>query len=248
MITIITITKDDVNGLAHTLKSTRILRSNNFFCQIVIDSSNETNKVAVNKIVSDEQNVSYHWIEPKGVSNAFNFGLSKVETEWIWYLNGGDTYNTQIQPYLLQDILKTTKAQGISFSCYITDSNNNETILGHPELNNLWPPVYNYLAHPSMILRTQILKEVNGFREDFNVAMDGELWFRLFSKPNIVVDLISIPIARFYNNGLSSNLKKHARDVLKIFWIHKYLLMSYGIKVIKKIILAFFHFFKLSRH
>ena len=72
---IITITKDDPQGLLKTVNSTRFLREKFNIKQIIVDSSTNDVKIKIGNILTKGNNIEYHWQKPSGRSAAFNHGL-----------------------------------------------------------------------------------------------------------------------------------------------------------------------------
>jgi hypothetical protein len=86
-----------------------------------------------------------------------------------------------------------------------------------PPLHSLWPPVYNWISHPSSIIRRNFLKKCGKFNEKLKIAMDGDMWFKIFDK-HAKMDLIPIVISNFKSDGVSQNQKKLAREVLFVIY------------------------------
>ena len=237
MLTIITITKDDLQGLQKTIKSTENIRLQYQVNQMIIDSSNEDIKAKNQELIINQKNIEYIYQKPQGISKAFNYGLSLAKTEWIWFLNGGDELHDQLDLDWFIKTLKYGKNDAFIFNLEYNDG----TLIQHPSLSYLYPPIPNWIPHPATIIKHKILLEFNGFREDFNSAMDGELWLRLFSNKNITTNVISVPLAKFELGGISNNLnnwKKHSSEKRKIIELHL-------LKILKIYLIKIFIVFKM---
>jgi len=218
MLNIITITKNDLSGFIKNLESTRILREKFNICQIVIDSSNKEISEKINGLLSAEKNIKYFWQEPKGISSAFNFGIDKSDADWLWFLNGGDCVNSELDCDLFIRFLNNSSADTVIFET--KDMKTGRILEKKPPLWSLWPPVLSWIPHPSTIVKRKLFIEYGYFDEKYKIAMDYELWIRLFSK-NTNVDMVSFVIASFNREGLSNTMNKKARyEVAKI--IRKY--------------------------
>ena len=101
MLNIITITKNDLNGIKNTVNSTKYLRENFNVSQLIIDGSDENISSKIKLLVRNEKNVKYFWQLPSGISNAFNFGISMSEDGWLWFLNGGDVVDSNLDLNLI---------------------------------------------------------------------------------------------------------------------------------------------------
>lgn len=199
MLEIITVTKDDLEGFARTLDSTLEIRAGQSARQLVIDSSGDGVRQQVEQMCLGEPNVDYVWSEPRGIAPAFNHGLSLAAGEWIWFLNGGDIVHPELEIDKLLYILRETNAAAIVFQ-YETMQERKRS--RQPPVIHKWPPILNWIPHPSTIVRREVYEEHGGFCEDYRIAMDHDFWIRAFSQ-NIVVDTICIPIALFDTSGVS---------------------------------------------
>lgn len=198
---IITITKDDLEGVASTIRSTKKLRDFPGVRQIVIDSSNEHISAEIKNLLAIEKNILYFWQEPCGIARAFNLGIEKSNSQWIWFLNGRDEVHPKLNSDFLLQILENSKAKIIIFEMEWMQSGLRHK---HPPIWALWPPIYgNWVPHPATIIRTTMFEQYGVFNPDYKIAMDGDLWFRLFSK-NIIIDMLSIPITLYDRSGISS--------------------------------------------
>jgi glycosyltransferase involved in cell wall biosynthesis len=219
LLNIITITKNDIGGLAKTIASTRFLREDYDINQVIIDSSDKDISNEIILFLNKEKNVTYKWQQPSGRSSAFNFGLEQSDSEWVWFLNGGDRINPDLDAKSFLKLLGQNNADAIIFQLAYSQS---KTTFRHPPLWALWPPVLSWIPHPSTITRRFLYDKYGLFDESLNIAMDYEYWLRCFSK-NVVVDLVSMPVAIFDETGISKKsvygTKKEVRKIImRYFW------------------------------
>jgi|688.fasta_scaffold100381_4 GT2 family glycosyltransferase len=215
MLTIITITKNDIQGILRTIQSTRLLRQSYNVKQLIIDSSDQQTYQNLIDETENEINLTLLHQSAEGIAKAFNYGIKIAPDGWLWFLNGGDEVHTELDHELFIKILQKTQADIIIFEIQYDTGE----ITKHPCLADLWPPVFNWIPHPATLIKRSALLSVNGFREDFTIAMDGDLWFRLLKNP-VTTDLISFPIAKFYKGGLSSDESKTAKEVTRLLSSH----------------------------
>lgn len=221
MLDIITITKDDFSGFCRTVASTKILREKYGVKQIVVDGSAPSIKQKNIEYIKKEKNLDYFWQKPDGIANAFNFGLSKAKAEWILFLNGGDNVYEGIDYRLFISFLKRTSADILIFEM---EENGKE--IKHPPLHLVWPPFFNWVSHPATLVRKNLFKKFGNFKSNYHIAMDGDLWLRLFSQHNVIVDLISIPIVVVYPGGVHSNTHVVAQETLRSIWENREVLIK----------------------
>lgn len=239
MLEIISVTRDDYVGIKRTIKSTESLRKFGV-SQIVIDSSNKATSLKLKSEIGDLEGVRYYWCKPNGIANAFNFGLTKSTSKWIWFLNGGDEFNFNLGENWLVDYLSDAVSEIIIFD-YI----HKDVIVKKPMFRLIWPPVFNWVPHLSTIINREVLKKIN-FDEKYKIAMDGDLWMKLMLK-DVRVDLVSIPIAKFFGGGVSDNLRKTSSEVFKILWNYKWQALKCWVEIIFRYIDGMRHFYRNSQ-
>lgn len=200
MLTIVSITKNDLDGISRTISSTKKLRTDYGVSHFIIDSSDSGVRSKLREQVGKQVGCKYFFLNKNGVSNAFNHGLHQVENGWVWFLNGGDCVNAKVDLITIINVIKHTQADAVIFQIKTAQSNE---VVKHPPLWDIWPPSVNWIPHPATIVRKKVFDEFGSFRNDFNIAMDGEFWLRAFSK-QAVVDLISIPLTIYDQTGISS--------------------------------------------
>lgn len=247
MIDIITITKNDKKGLLKTVESTKALRDNFPITQIIIDSSDNNIKNEISEISNKEKNVLYFWQEPQGISAAFNFGISKSNSEKLWFLNGGDVLNSEIDLNCFYYLIKNSTADAIIFQIQYKQT---KEILPLPELWALWPPVSSWIPHPSTIISRKLFDKYGEFNKRYNIAMDYEIWLRFFSK-KVKVDVVSIPIVLFDKTGLAfaenKNTKKEVSIILRKYFFIILKKWFWQLRIIAKAFYINSRFFKSKK-
>jgi glycosyltransferase involved in cell wall biosynthesis len=241
MLEIISITKDDLEGILSTVHSTRVLREQHSVKQIIVDSSSDTISSSLRSNLVEEKNIEYIWQEPVGISYAFNMGLQLSNAKWLWFLNGGDEIHPDLDTSLLIALLKSSTADAIIFELEFADR-----ISKRPPLYALWPPVANWIPHPSTLLKRDILNKVGGFDNTYKIAMDGELWIRLFGK-GARPDLISLPLTKFASGGISESHNQAAKEVERLIRVHARLLLKRWLQQGIDTLRAWNHFRRLSK-
>src|SRR6478672_8201948 len=221
LLTIVSITKDDLEGIRRTIASTKNLREVGWVSQIIVDSSSEAIYTKVCELEKESNLTILHHPEP-GISVAFNIGWQNSNSVWIWFLNGGDEAHPLINLDFLKSLLQSTQSEAIIFELEIMT---NGVVTQRPSLWNLWPPLNNWIPHPSTLMRRETLARANGFDPQYKVAMDYDMWIRVFGL-DVKVDLISIPLACYEGNGISSDFRNTAPETTKIIKNHLKLLFK----------------------
>ena len=115
MIEIITVTKNDYYGLVNTVLSTESLRMAKSTHQTIIDGSSNHQSRLIQKFILGKEGISYYYQEPKGIAQAFNYGIKKTNKKWIWFLNGGDMCKQGMNIELFISLFKKTSADMVIF-------------------------------------------------------------------------------------------------------------------------------------
>jgi len=220
ILNIITVTKDDLEGLKKTVISTKRIREECGVSQIVIDGSNAETKEKILHYLQNEKNIKYYWQEPQGISAAFNLGIQKADAGWVWLLNGGDEVHDSLDVKFFLDMLMINSSDVIIFQIEYAQS---AKIVKHPQMWALWPPLLSWVPHPATITRRYLYDKYGLFDESLKIAMDYEYWVRCFSK-DVIVDLVSMPIARFDQIGTFFGLdhltrSEVSRIIRKYIWL-----------------------------
>lgn len=206
LLTIVTITKDDHLGLIDTVNSLKGFYEFNIQ-HIIIDGSNSEIQVE-NKKVELNNKISYYYRDPQGISDAFNFGISKATGKWIWFLNSGDIFSSLLSEGAILNMLQFSNSSIVVFQIKYKQ----QGVVSLPPPNwLLWPNITSWIPHPSTFILKKHLDDINGFDTEYKIAMDYDFWYKISLK-NYVQDVISIPIVLFDEQGVSSVLKN---DTLK---------------------------------
>lgn len=216
MLSIITITKNDLNGLRRTIESTRAIRSQDKDIeQLVIDGSDTDQALKNSELCQSQLKIHYLRREAHGISDAFNYGISTSKYKWLWFLNGGDQLNPSLDLAFFESFLTNVSADILIFQRVLMQKG---IIVSFPPLQKSFPPVAPWIPHPGTLIRREIFARYGTFDPNYKIAMDYEFWLRLYGK-NIVTNLISIPIALYDENGISSThlsrVNYEGKEILK---------------------------------
>lgn len=238
---IITVTKDDFEGIKRTIESTREIRSAGAI-QFVVDGSSDGVRERVEELCTREDNIEYKWLEPGGISAAFNMGLGMSSADWVWCLNGGDRVHRSVKSEKLLYILRESRADALIFELERMQSGKR---LRHPPMWDLWPPVFVWIPHPSTLVRRRLFERYGLFDESYKIAMDAELWLRLFSRDDVVVDMVSIPIALYDESGMSNvQVSETAKETRRAIKSHLWMIIRRWLLSSRKIFDAWLHYGK----
>jgi glycosyltransferase involved in cell wall biosynthesis len=196
-LSIITITKDDPQGLADTVASAAVFRAAGAE-HLVIDGSADP-AAAARVVGASRDPVALHPRPARGVADAFNAGIAQARGEWLWFLNGGDRIDDRLAPEFLLTLLRNSKADvivgGVTYD--------GETDLRpHFPSAQQWPPLASWIPHPSTLVRKTLFDRFGPFDERYRIAMDYEWWLRALGRETRV-DVLAVPFSRFAPGGIS---------------------------------------------
>lgn len=212
-LTVVTVVKDDPEGLDVTLDS---LHQQDLSAveYIVIDSSRDRSDVAQRVSSRGIVNSAVYWVEPEGIYSAMNQGIRYSSGEYIYFANAGDAFASYDS---LKEIHK------------IVDNSHPVWVMGPIEIVEqsgrvVVSPPWDYAAeesrlfarglfapHQGTFARTSTVRELGGFDTSYEIAADYALFLKLtqISEPAVV----EFSIARFSEGGASSaNWQKSFRE------------------------------------
>lgn len=202
LVTIVTIVKDDPFALERTARSLSDDPPNDVEW-LVVDSS--TDVARVDSILSlSKWETTRLWTKPAGVYNAMNVGLHESHGEYIWFLNAGDTLYSR-------DSLESAMAALTSRPVWAFGQVEFVDVYGrvsrpapfdYEDEKRRWFARGRFPPHQGMICSTQILRELGGFNEVYEIAADYEVMLRLsqVGSPSVSEQTWAV----FYEGGLSS--------------------------------------------
>lgn len=211
-LTIITITRNNYDQLADTLRSCKELRKYDGVRQIVVDTSTGEIKKKNKILVSAINGVSYHDGDWEGIAKSYNYGINFVKEGWIWLLNASDSVYPRLDIQSFINILENTLSQLVIFSIVGKQS---KTRWVHPPFPRRILPI-GWIPQPGVILKKELYNEIGEFSVHYQIALDLDYWIRCFAFQTSV-DIVSLPIAICDEEGIShSNYHLAAKESLFI--------------------------------
>jgi len=218
-LSIITVVKDDPEGLQRTLTSIDAQGELDAEVVIVDGSSNALEDVTLSSLPWRIVRQS-----PRGIYSAMNAGLESVSGEYVYFLNAGDTLSDSDTLRRILDGLRESPESVWAFG----------TVQFYDESANPLPePPWSYEsergrlfargvfpAHQGVVARTDALRHLGGFDESYIVAADYKLILQLSTLASPI--RWTWPIARFQQGGTSTRrwrtaLREFHRARLDVF-------------------------------
>lgn len=148
-----------------------------------------------------------------GIYDAMNKGISRATGDYIIFLNSDDYFCNM---HAIEKLVIPLIYSNLDFSCGSVITDTGSTLVPfYPVLNLFYQSMP--FSHQSLMCKTKVLKELNGFNTDYKLGADLDLIIRLILsgyKPTVVQDYI----AYYRCDGLSGqNYDKVIQDYTNIF-------------------------------
>lgn len=209
-ISIITINYNNALGLEQTIKSV-LAQQDCVFEFVIIDGASTDNSV---EIIKQYIKPFIHWIseKDKGIYHAQNKGWQMASGEYCLFLNSGDVL---VDKNVLSKVEKQLIDTDIVYGDLMMLNNNNQVVkLLSPDVIDVPHMMVSTLWHPSAFIKRNLLIKYGGYREDFKIAADYELFIRFILKHNVSYQHITLVIAQFDLKGVSNNEQiKSTREI-----------------------------------
>ena len=141
---------------------------------IIIDGGSTDGTLEIIKKYEDK--IDY-WVseKDKGISDAFNKGISSSTGDWILFLNAGDTFFNNSSLSIFNTFID---ASVIITQVELVGIKNNRYIIGHKK------PLAHKLptSHQSIFYKTSIFDEFGFYDTSYKFAMDYEHYLRFRNK------------------------------------------------------------------
>jgi glycosyltransferase involved in cell wall biosynthesis len=214
VLSIVTITRNNLNGLARTLRSIESQRAEPSLYEVIVidgDSSDGTREYLV---ANPQRNTTWISERDRGVYDAMNKGSSKAGGKYQLFLNAGDTFHGL---EALDRILRATgedPAWIVGRAINLSDPHQPIVIANVP---------HNWLrhamgrqphCHQSTIFSTRLVTALGGYSEAFGIVGDFDFILRagVVSRPLIIPEVI----AEYEGNGMSAKLGQRIPEMQRI--------------------------------
>lgn len=243
-ISIISLTKDNKEGLERTLESLKIQNANLKIELIIVDGScNQAQQINKKLINNFNNKINKSYIDIKyfnsrnlniyGIFPCMNFGKMIAEGDYIIFMNSGDEFfDDNSLKLLFNRTKKINKTSSIIFGQANICSDNN--------LNWFFPgdrvsKIERWLRyfepnHQAMMITNKLAKRFD-FESKYHIIADGFWKRRILDHAKDIV-YIKKPVCKFYLNGISSN-KPSINTLVKILKNKNFSLIRKFIFVVK---------------
>ncbi len=95
MLSIVTISKNDLSGIKSTIESLMVQNFQFWKCLIVLPSRDDDSYVEVKQITERDDRFTLLIQQKLGIYEAMNLALDNVKTKYVWFMNGGDKFASE---------------------------------------------------------------------------------------------------------------------------------------------------------
>lgn len=216
---------------------------------IIIDGASSDGTIEILNEYKDKGWITYHSEADTGIYQAMNRGIERANGKYVLFLNSDDYFSSTQAIENSVDLLEKSGAD-VSYanvSYVYEDSNKSKIWVGDLSIVFSAAP----FCHQTMLTKTDVLKEVGGFNENYKITSDYEMMIRLVLGGYKFVHL-NENIAAFRYGGYSSNkpllLNEDAQIYCKLYKEFYDLTFSEAQDIYKFHVLPFKLAFKLSKY
>jgi glycosyltransferase involved in cell wall biosynthesis len=210
-LTIITINRNNADGLRKTMESV-FAQTVTDFEYIVVDGASTDNSVEVIQsfisIGGPSILSSLVWISEsdRGVYQAMNKGIKMATGEFLLFLNSGDFLSNE---KVIEKLFSVNHfADILCGRCNITD-NGKIIHTTNPPQNITFGTLYTVgLAHQSTFIKRNLFDKLGMYREDFKYNSDIDFWYRAIILNGATTEKLDEIISDYNLDGLSSTENK----------------------------------------
>lgn len=203
-LSIVTINRNNADGLRRTLESTFAGQPGfDDWEQIVVDGASTDGSLAVLDKWNDNPHLGWHVSEPDtGLYNAMNKGAAHARGEYLLFLNSGDV----LLPDSLRMVFKEPFNADLVVSNMTMNRNGIETPY-FPHAPDRIDPIYflfRTLPHQGTLISRKLHESLGGYNERFCIAADLDFFFRCFTTGTPVLKWIPSSFSMFFDDGVSN--------------------------------------------
>lgn len=213
VIEIVSVVKDDLQGLSNTYQSL-LMQTVQDFKWLVIDGSSDP--IDFSELFLEAKfSIRVVQQSPKGIYHAMNYAISITEGEMLWYLNAGDSLSN---PKAVEDVTKiiaeNPQHQVFGFSVRHLDKFGQVWHTSNPKLR--YSVTTGYIVadinHQGFIASIEALESTGGFDVSLKFAADGKLQDSIACKYNILLN--NTVVVNFVLGGASGqNISKTLEEI-----------------------------------
>ena len=188
---------------------------------VVMDAGSTDQTVSI--IKEWEDRLLYWKSSPDGgQSRAINEGILRGKAPFVCWLNSDDCFLPFGLKRLLNAIQKSKQIPAVYGKCWTISSSGKKIM---PYITTaFWPKLlanYCFISQPSVLIRRSAWEYVGGLNENLHMAMDYDLWWRLYKKLGKMTYVPKFVACTRFHKQTKTYLRKHdhyfeAMDTVKL--------------------------------
>jgi glycosyltransferase involved in cell wall biosynthesis len=220
VLSIITINKDNAQGLKRTISSVRAQEAADFE-YLVVDGASVDGSIEI--IKSFEACIDW-WVSESdsGIYNAMNKAIAQASGDYCLFLNSGDCLTKSNIVSLINRA--AVGDVDVLYSDALMTEGRRALISRYPRRITLGYLLINSLNHQNSVIRRAALLRQGSYREDFKIAADWFFFLKATAEGQISYRYFPTPIARYWNDGISAskegsalNERERSQGIREIF-------------------------------
>lgn len=207
-LSIITINRNNADGLRKTIESVTYQTFTNFEF-VVIDGASTDGSVDVIKEYADS--IAYWVSEPdKGIYNAMNKGILKSHGEYLLFMNSGDWLANE---RVIEDFYRSDFKEDIVIGNIYFDEEPQRKLYTSIKkedfgFNNIF--LGGCLSHQASFIKYELFQRFGLYNEQYKIASDFDFFIRTLILHNCSYNKFDHVVAFYDTTGISSN-KQYAK-------------------------------------
>jgi hypothetical protein len=215
-LTIITITLKDLEGLRHTFESLKTLLKKGATWIVKNGAAQDVSSEYISKVMNPNWKMYLVDGPDNGRFDAMNIALAYVKTQYVLFLNSGDTIRSKV---IVNNQKRIGEQDLIVF----------QTMRRFELMHRFYPSpvssilVYSSFPHPSTIIATHLFKKYGYYDSSYQIAGDYEWFLRVVSSNSIKITCIYDILSEMSPGGISVDFAwndVHRQERLRAYQSH----------------------------
>lgn len=147
----------------------------------------------------DDEGIEYYFVQPRGIYNAFNYGISKSKGEWIMFFGGDDLILPSMNDLLTE--IATQKSKVAAIVCHV--------VFGDKRIFKPFQSKYGLIfrnwCQQGVLYNNKVFEDLL-FDEKYPIQADHKFNIKIAARKGYEVKYIKKVIAYFNINGISQSI------------------------------------------
>ncbi len=210
-ITIISVNKNNFNGLLSTLNSLNINIKDKNLCHLIIDGQSIDLKISFNDL---KNKYFFDFISEKdnGIYEAMNKGIRLSTNDRVLFLNSGDSVIDQKK---FENFININLEYDFVYSNVVKiNDDSSELLCRFPKVLSLDYMICFGLPHQATIINKSLFKTIGFYNESYKIISDWVFFMEALFYHNATYKHVDDDVIYFDGSGIS-NQKKYLRTIIK---------------------------------